>query len=120
MGDYTRKVLAALDASLGAGWSTDVMKNVVSEEQNVKGIVAKLQSGDADAGFVYATDARAASGALIQLPIPAAASPTASYPIAVVSRSDAKDLARRWIDFVLSADGQAILEDAGFGAAPPT
>ena len=69
------------------------MKNVVSEEQNVKGIVAKLQSGDADAGFVYVTDAKAAAGALTQIPIPADASPTATYPIAVVSKSDAKELA---------------------------
>ena len=120
VGDYTRKVLSALDASLGAGWSADVMKNVVSEEQSVKGIVAKLQSGDADAGFVYVTDARAAGDALAQIPIPADASPTATYPIAVVSRSDEKELAQRWIDFVLSAAGQTILTDAGFGAAPPT
>ena len=120
VGDYTRKVLSALDASLGAGWSADVMKNVVSEEQSVKGIVAKLQSGDADAGFVYVTDARAAGDALAQIPIPADASPTATYPIAVVSRSDEKELAQRWIDFVLSAAGQAILTEAGFGEAPPT
>jgi molybdate transport system substrate-binding protein len=119
VGDYTRKVLAALDASLGAGWSADVMKNVVSEEQSVKGIVAKLQSGDADAGFVYVTDAKAAGDALAQIPIPDDASPTATYPIAVVSRSDEKELAQRWIDFVLSAAGQAILTDAGFGEAPP-
>lgn len=118
VGDYTRKVLPALDASLGAGWSVAVSKNVVSEEQNVKGIVAKLQSGDADAGFVYVTDAKAAGGALSQIPIPADASPTATYPIAVVSKSDAKELAQRWIDFVLSADGQTILRDAGFGEAP--
>ncbi len=119
VGDYTRKVLPALDASLGAGWSADVMQNVVSEEQNVKGIVAKLQSGDADAGFVYVTDARAAGGALSQIAIPADASPTATYPIAVVSKSESQDLAQRWIDFVRSPDGQAILEAAGFGEAPP-
>ena len=119
VGDYTRKVLPALDASLGEEWSADVMKNVVSEEQNVKGIVAKLQSGDADAGFVYVTDARAAGDALTQIPIPADASPTATYPIAVVATSDKKDLAQRWIDFVLSTDGQAILQAAGFGGAPP-
>jgi molybdate transport system substrate-binding protein len=119
VGDYTRKVLSALDASLGASWSADVMKNVVSEEQSVKGIVAKLQSGDADAGFVYVTDVRAAGDALAQIPIPADASPTATYPIAVVSRSDEKELAQRWIDFVRSAAGQTILADAGFGGAPP-
>jgi molybdate transport system substrate-binding protein len=120
VGDYTRKVLPALDASLGAGWSADVMKNVVSEEQNVKGIVAKLQSGDADAGFVYVTDVKAAGDALTEIPIPDDASPTATYPIAVVSKSEAKDLAQRWIEFVLSAEGQTVLEEAGFGEAPTT
>lgn len=118
VGDYTRKVLPALDASLGAGWAAAVMKNVVSEEQNVKGIVAKLQGGDADAGFVYVTDAKAAGGALSQIPIPVDASPPATYSMAVVSKSDAKELAQRWMDFVLSAAGQTILEDAGFGEAP--
>ncbi len=120
VGDYTRQVLPALDASLGTGWSAAVMKNVVSEEQNVKGIVAKLQSGDADAGFLYVTDVKAAGGALSLIPIPADASATATYPIAVVSKSGAKELAQRWIDFVLSVDGQRMLEDAGFGEAPTT
>ncbi len=119
IGDYTRKVLASLDASQGAGWSAAVLKNVVSEEQSVKSIVAKLESGDADAGFVYTTDTRAAGPALSAISIPTDAQPTVTYPIAVVSSSTAKDLAQQWIDFVLGSEGQKILADAGFGAAPP-
>ncbi len=120
VGDYTRKVLPALDASLGTGWSDAVLKNVVSEEQSVKSIVAKLEGGDADAGFVYVTDVKAAGGKLTSITIPSEAKPTATYPIAVVSSSGAKDLAQKWVDFVLSADGQRILVDAGFGVAPTT
>jgi molybdate transport system substrate-binding protein len=118
VGDYTRTVLSALDATEGAGWSAAVLKNVVSEEQSVKSIVAKLESGDADAGFVYVTDTKAAGGKLAAIAIPTAAKPTATYPIAVVASSSAKDLARKWVDFVLSPDGQALLRTAGFGAAP--
>ena len=118
IGDYTRKVLPALDASLGAGWSAAVLKNAVSEEQSVKSIVAKLEGGDADAGFVYVTDVKAAGSKLSPITIPPDAKPTATYPIAVVSSSRAKDLAQKWVDFVLSADGQGILVAAGFGAAP--
>jgi len=119
VGDYTRQVLTALDASEGAGWSAAVMKNVVSEEQSVKSIVAKLTSGDADAGFVYATDVKAAGAKLTAIPIPAAAKPSATYPIAVVSSSGSKDLAGKWVDFVRSPAGQRILQAAGFGP-PPT
>ena len=118
VGDYTRSVLTALDASQGAGYSAAVMKNVVSEEQNVKGIVAKLVSGDADAGFVYVTDVKAAGPSVKPIVIPASAKPTATYPIGVVGSSSNKDLAARWVSFVLSPEGQRILTDAGFGAAP--
>ena len=118
VGDYTRTVLAALDATQGAGYSAGVMKNVVSEEQNVKGIVAKLVSGDADAGFVYVTDVKAAGPSVKPIVIPASAKPTATYPIGVVATSSNKDLAARWVSFVLSPEGQRILADAGFGAAP--
>jgi molybdate transport system substrate-binding protein len=118
VGDYTRKVLTALDASEGAGWSAAVMRNVVSEEQSVKSIVAKLTSGDADAGFVYVTDVKAAGQKLTAIAIPAAAKPSATYPIAVVSSSGKKDLAQKWVDYVRSADGQRILLAAGFGPPP--
>jgi len=118
VGDYTRTVLNALDTTEGAGYSSAVMKNVVSEEQNVKGIVAKLVSGDADAGFVYVTDVKAAGSSVKPIPIPPSAKPSATYPIGVVAGTKQQDLAGRWVAFVRSPEGQQILADAGFGAAP--
>jgi molybdate transport system substrate-binding protein len=118
VGDYTRTVLGALDAKQGADYSAAVMKNVVSEEQNVKGIVAKLLSGDADAGFVYVTDVKAAGPSVRPIAIPASAKPSATYPIGVVANAAHKDLAGRWVSFVLSPEGQRLLTAAGFGGAP--
>lgn len=118
VGDYTRTVLTALDRTEGTGWSAAVLKNVVSQEQSVKSIVAKLQTGDADAGFVYTTDIKAAAGKLTPIAIPQSAKPSATYPIAVVTSSKAKGLAQKWVGFVVSTEGQKILTDAGFGPAP--
>jgi molybdate transport system substrate-binding protein len=118
VGDYTRTVLGALDGTQGADYSAAVMKNVVSEEQNVKGIVAKLASGDADAGFVYTTDVKAADSEIQAIDIPAGAKPSATYPIGVVHGSANADLAGKWVSFVLSPEGQQLLAAAGFGAAP--
>lgn len=118
VGDYTRGVLEKLDATEGAGFGERVLGNVVSAEQNVKGIVAKLVSGDADAGFIYATDVRAADGALVAIPIPPAAEPGARYPIAVVRDAPAAALAKAFVTAVLDDAGQQALADAGFGRAP--
>jgi molybdate transport system substrate-binding protein len=118
VGDYTRTVLGALDATEGPDYAASVMKNVVSEEQNVKGIVAKLLSGDADAGFVYVTDVKAAGPTVKPITIPPSAKPSATYPIGVVAGSSHKVLADRWVAFVRSPEGRQLLADAGFGAPP--
>lgn len=118
IGDYTRKVLDALATSEGAGYGERVRGNVVSEEQSVKGIVAKLVSGDADAGFVYITDVRAAGDALRAIPLPADAEPGVSYEIATVEKAPHGELADRFVQAVLGAQGQGALGAAGFGPAP--
>ena len=59
-GRYARQVLDRLNASYGASFREDVLANVVSNEDNVKQVVAKVQLGEADAGIVYASDALAA------------------------------------------------------------
>ncbi len=58
VGDYARQSLKNMeaDAAYGAGFSDSVLKNLVSEEPNVKSVVSKLQLGEADAGIVYRTD----------------------------------------------------------------
>jgi molybdate transport system substrate-binding protein len=105
-GRYAREVLdaAGVDASLD------------TEEPDVRSLAGKIASGELDAGLVYATDVGSMPDRLVAIPLPDGVDVRAEYPIAVVSATDARDRARRFIDFVNSAAGQAILADAGFGA----
>jgi molybdate transport system substrate-binding protein len=118
VGAYTRKVLASLNGLYGSTYSTSVLANVVSNEDNVEGVLTKVQLGEADAGFVYMTDAKAVGDAVRAVQLPAAAQATASYPIAVIRSRPHLALAGQFQRFVRSAVGQRILAGAGFG--PPT
>jgi len=86
----------------------------VSLEQNVKGVVTKVTTGEADAGIVYTTDIKAAGSSAAGVEIPADINVIAKYPIASTkaSRNTAADQA--FIAFVTGAAGQAILEKYGF------
>ncbi len=118
IGAYTRTVLANLDATLGAGYSAKVLKNVVSNALQVTSVVSTVELGEADAGFVYVTDARSAGDKVARIALPAAAQATATYPIAAVKDSGNTALARQFVTFVLGADAQALLKQAGFGPPP--
>lgn len=84
-----------------------------SFEVDVKSVVAKVSSGEADAGLVYATDALAAGKDVRTIRIPGAGRRLTSYYVAALAEDD---LARAWFDLVTSPAGQAVLTDAGFGA----
>lgn len=86
-----------------------------SFEPDVRGIVTKVVSGEADAGIVYATDVAATNGAASGVDIPSSSNLTATYPIAALSDAGDATTATAWIDFVLSDSGRAILESFGFG-----
>lgn len=88
----------------------------VSEEQNVKAVLAKVQAGEADAGLVYVTDVTAAAGAVDGVDIAGTERAANSYPIAALKGSANKDVAKAFVEFVLSAKGQAILAKYGFMA----
>ena len=94
-----------------------VTLNPVSEEQAVTDVRGKVSSGQADAGIVYKTDALAEGDAVETVAIQGADEAVNKYPIALVSASTKKDLGQKWIDLVLSAEGQKILDDAGFTPA---
>jgi molybdate transport system substrate-binding protein len=113
VGNYALQVLDKLDTALGAGYKDNVLKNVVSYESDVKQVVAKVQLGEADAGFVYMSDTVAAPD-LQKIEIPAENNVVAKYPLAAMSQSKNSDLAQAFIAYVLSADGQAILQKWGF------
>lgn len=117
VGKYSRESLALMDASFGNGFLNKVLANVVSNEDNVKQVSAKVQLDEADAGIVYMSDAVAAPG-LKSIGIPAELNVIAKYPIAPLVKSENAGLARAFIDYVLSDEGQAILAKWGFGPKP--
>ncbi len=88
-----------------------------SEEVDVKAVLSKVVLGEADAGLVYTSDAVAAGDRVRAVPVPADEGAVTAYPIAVTAGAAEPDLARDWVDLVLSGEGRRALADAGFG--PP-
>ncbi len=87
-----------------------------SLEVDVKAVLAKVASGEADAGLVYVTDATAAGDQVVSIEIPDADSQVLEYPIAVLEQAGDADLAQEFVDLVLSSAGRDVLSAAGFGA----
>jgi molybdate transport system substrate-binding protein len=111
VGGYTRTVLRRMGLS-------SVLSKVVSQETDVRAVTGKVALGQADAGFVYVTDARAVADRVTVIRIPAWAQPRVRYEIAVVSSSSKKAAAQAWIKTLLSARGQAALKEYGFLPVP--
>jgi molybdate transport system substrate-binding protein len=109
IGSYTRQILDAL------GVTADVMNNVVSQETDVKGIVSKVALGEADAGFVYRTDARPVASRTRTIALPDWVQPPIRYEIAVVKSSSHAAAARSYIKKLTSVRGRKLLAAAGFG-----
>ena len=112
-GDYARQIFMKMEADPqgGAGFSDKVLANVVSNEANVKDVVAKVQLGEADAGVAYVTDVTPDLARDITLvTIPDSLNIIAAYPIAVVKDAGNVLLAQAFVDFILSAPGQQILQ----------
>lgn len=95
------------------GYAAAVRANIVSREDNVRAILAKIQLGEGDAGFVYATDARGADD-VRTVPIPDAATVAATYAGVVIAESDAATEARELLTWLTQDEAQAAFADAGF------
>jgi molybdate transport system substrate-binding protein len=122
VGRYSRVVLRNLSREPGfpPDFASRVLRNVVSEEENVKSVVGKVQLGEADAGMVYRSDVTSSVSRSVRvLEIPDHASVIASYPIAMVHAARDTASARSFVDLVLSSEGQGILERHGFLRAIP-
>jgi len=109
IGSYTRQILDTL------GITNDVMNNVVSQETDVKGIVTKVALGEADAGFVYRTDARSVAGHTRTIALPGWSQPPIRYEIAVVKASTHAAAACAYVKKLMSPRGRKLLAAAGFG-----
>ena len=115
---YATQLVTNLDALPGApaGFADSYAANVVSREENVKALIAKIELGEGDAGIVYATDATA-SAKVQTIAVPEDANVFATYAGVVVKASDKGPAARAFLDWFAGPKGQEIL--AGFGFLPP-
>jgi molybdate transport system substrate-binding protein len=120
-GRYTRDALNRMSADphFWKDYGKQVMHNVASQEPNVEAVAAKVKLGEADGGFVYATDAQHTGPTqFATYPVPDEDQERITYPIAVVKQSANAALAREFIDYVLSTDGQLVLTTDGFLRKP--
>jgi len=121
VGQYSRIVLANLSKlpDFDSDYARRALANLVSEEDNVKAVVAKVQLGEADAGMVYQSDVTSAVARYVRVfEIPAAANVLARYPMAIVSGTRSPDAARDFVALTLSPAGQEILKRHGFIPVP--
>jgi molybdate transport system substrate-binding protein len=111
VGDYTRAVLARLGLS-------DLVGKAVSQETDVREVLAKVVLGEADAGFVYATDARTVKGKVSVLRLPPSSQPRVLYAAAAVKSSAHLAAAKAWVRRLRGKPAQLKLRAAGFLPIP--
>ncbi len=107
VGDYTRTVLAKLGLAR-------LVRKAVSQETDVREVLTKVALGEADAGFVYKTDAQSVSGKVTTIGIPRSAQPIVRYAAAVVRSTTHPVAARAFVASLLGSRGQRLLRAAGF------
>jgi molybdate transport system substrate-binding protein len=116
VGAYSREALAKLARAPGfpADFDRKVLANVVSHEENVKSVVAKVQLGEADAGIVYVSDAIGGVSRYLRVfPIPEPQNVRADYPLAVLRAAKAPVAAGAFVSLVLGPEGQSVLQRYG-------
>lgn len=116
IGGYARQILERLaaDPAYGAAFKEAALKNVVSNEANVRAVLTKIQLGEGDAGIVYRTDALTSKGNVKTIALPDHVNVIATYPIAVVNGTRNPSAAEAFVAFVRGPEGQALLRAAGF------
>ncbi len=122
VGGYTLTALDKMsaDAAFGADFKDKVLKNIVSQEANVKQVVTKVQLGEADAGVVYSSDVSAKIAPdLVTIDIPDQFNTIATYPIAALKAAANPAAAKVFTDYVLGEKGQAIFKKNNFIPAKP-
>ena len=120
VGAYMLQMLDKMtsDPAYGAGFKERVMRNVISQELDVKQVVAKVQLGEGDAGVVYSTDVTPKIAPEVRvLEVPDAFNVIARYPIAVLKDARQAELAKDFVAYILSSEGQAAMKRYSFAPA---
>lgn len=115
-GTYARQALSEGGKLYGAGWLRAVEARVVSQEQDVRAVLAKLELGEADAGLVYVTDALSAKGKVQSSAIPPELNVLATYPVGIPAAASDLLESRHFIHALTDSFGQSTLKSAGFGS----
>lgn len=105
-GSAAKKALAAARAKV----------EPASQEQDVKAVLTKVRLGEADAGLVYRTDAKAAGPQVKGIEFAESAKAINDYPIAEVAKAPQSALAKEFVQLVLGPQGKTVLTQAGFEA----
>lgn len=114
IGAYTVRILEAASKRYGVAFGNTVQAHIVSRETNVRQVLSKVALGEADAAIVYRTDAQASKGGVVVVSIPQELNVVAEYPVAVLDHAREPELARAFVDLLLSAAGQETLGRFGF------
>jgi molybdate transport system substrate-binding protein len=117
VGHYSRDMLENLGRAPGFGpdYTRHALANLVSEEENVKSVAAKVQLGEADAGVVYRSDVTPAVARKVRvLEVPDSCNVEARYPVAVLKGAPRAESARAFVDWLLAPAGQEALARHGF------
>ena len=116
--EYAKKVLDKADARYGGGFEKKVLSNMVSREPDVRVAVNRVALGEADATFGYSSDVTPDVKKRVKVfEIPESLNVVATYPMASLKDSKNPELARRWLELVLSDKGQRVLRKWGFESA---
>ena len=116
---YAAALLDGLELQAGypPGFSEAVLANVVTREADVRAVLTKVELGEGDAGIVYATDALV-SAKVRSIPIPPGANVVVSYAGVVLAAAPHPGSADAFLAWLAGPDGQAVLAEFGFEAAP--
>lgn len=105
-GDFARQALS----------NAGIEPAIDTNEPDVRALRTKIEAGELDAGITYVTDIASAGGALDGVAIPEQTNVVAEYPIAALANAPNPEGAVAFVEFVMSAEGQAILNQYGFGS----
>jgi molybdate transport system substrate-binding protein len=119
IGAYALRILDAASTRYGAGFGQAVAAHVVSREVNVRQVLSKVSLGEADAAIVYRTDAATARDSVETIAIPKELNVVAEYPVAAVEHAREPELARAFVELLLSPAGQGVLAHFGFARGTP-
>lgn len=117
LGNYSQVFLnqMSLATAYGETFAEKVTRNVVSLENNARSVVTKVALGEADAAIAYLSDIHGKmEGNLLIIPIPDKYNVKSNYYIAPLKQSTRLELADKFVEFVHSSSGQAVLNSFGF------